>query len=42
MHMAWSFDGITLLQGLTLFVAGSDTICYRFKCSSIGLCKINS
>jgi hypothetical protein len=25
-----------------LFIAGSDTICCRFKCSSIGLCKIKS
>ena len=27
---------------MTLFVAGSDTICCMFKCSSIGLCKIKS
>jgi hypothetical protein len=25
-----------------LFVASYDTICCRFKCSSIGLCKIKS
>ena len=30
----------TLLQGFTLFVAFSDTICFRFECSYIGLCKI--